>query len=120
MIRTTCAAVLAAIFLAAPAWAINDNFLKDAPVSRLGKDELDTFWAFLMKTLDTAPDGKIVQWKATKVTFTSKITLKRSFDESGLKCREVTIASDSGDRKMSGVYQLCKTGKGWEFHGPSK
>jgi len=119
MIRTIFAAALAAIFFTAPAWAINDSFLKDAPISRLSKDELDVFWAFTMKTLDTAPDGKTVVWKAPKTAFTSKITLKRSFDDGALKCREVTIASDSGDRKMSGLYQLCKKDKGWEFRSPS-
>jgi surface antigen len=120
MTRNNFAAALAAIFFAAPAWAINDSFLKDAPISRLSKDELDVFWAFTMKTLDTAPDGKTMVWKAPKTTFTSRITLKRSFDDGGLKCREVTIASESGDRKMSGVYQLCKTGKGWEFRSSTK
>ena len=120
MARNGIAAAFAAVFFIAPAWALNDSFLKDAPVSRLSKEEFDALWAFAMKTLDTTPDGKTVEWKATKATFTSKITLHRSFTDGALKCREVTIDSDSRDRQMRGRYELCKKGKDWEFRAPSR
>jgi surface antigen len=120
MARNGIAAALAAIFLIAPAWALNESFLKDAPLARLSKDEFKAFWAFAMDTLDTTPDGKTVEWKATKATFTSKITLQRTFTDGTLKCREVTVESDSGDRQMHARYQLCKMGKGWEFRAPSR
>ena len=118
MTRNGIAAAIAAIFLAAPAWALNESFLKDAPVSRLGEDELKVFWAFAMKTLDTTPDGKTVEWKATKATFTSKLTPQKTFTDGALKCRDVIIDSDSGDRQMRGLYTLCKKGKEWEFKTP--
>jgi hypothetical protein len=114
------AAALAAMLLTAPTWAQYDSFLKDAPVSRLNKEEAGAFWAFIMTTLDTTPDGKTVEWKATKATFTSKITPERSFSDGALKCREVTIDSDSGDRQMRGRYELCKKGKDWEFRSPPR
>jgi len=114
------AAAIAAMFLMAPTWAQYDSFLKDAPVSRLNKEEVEAFWAFMMKTLDTTPDGETVEWKAPKTTFTSKITLQRSFNDGALQCRELTIDSDSRDRQMRGVYELCKKGKGWEFRTPSR
>ena len=115
MTRNVIAAAIAAIFFVAPAWALNESFLKDAPVSRLGEDEFKALWAFAMKTLDTVPDGRTVEWKATKATFTSKLTPQRTFTDGALKCREMTIDSDSGDRQMRGLYTLCKKGKDWEF-----
>jgi surface antigen len=118
MTRNGIAAAIAAIFFTAPAWALNDNFLKDAPISRLTEDELKVFWAFTMTTLDTTPDGKTVEWKGTKTPFTSKLTLRRTFTDGKLKCRDVTIDSDSRDRQMRGVYTFCKTGKDWEFKSP--
>jgi surface antigen len=72
-----------------------------------------------MNALDTAPDGTTVEWKAPKTPFTSKLTLHRTFTERGLKCREVTIDSDSGDRQARGLYGFCKKGKDWEFKLPS-
>jgi surface antigen len=118
MVRNGIAAAIAAIFFTAPAWAMNDSFLKDAPISRLSEDELKVFWDFAMNTLDTTPDGATVEWKATKTTFTSKLTLQRTFTDGGLKCRGVTIDSDSGDRQARGLYTFCKKGKDWEFKSP--
>jgi surface antigen len=119
MTRGGIAATLAAVFFTAPAWALNDSFLKDAPVSRLSEDEFKVFWAFTMETLDTTPDGKTVEWKAAKTAFTSKLTPRKTFTDGGLKCREMTIDSDSGDRQMRGLYGFCKKGKDWEFKTPS-
>jgi surface antigen len=118
MAKNSVAAVIAAMFLIAPAWALNESFLKDAPVSRLSEDEFKAFWAFVTKTLDTEPDGKTVQWRAPKATFKSDMTLRRSFTDGGLKCREAVVASDSGDRQMRGIYQLCKKGNDWKFKEP--
>jgi surface antigen len=120
MARNGIAAAFAAIFFIAPAWALNESFLKDAPVSRLSEDEFKAYWAFAMKTLDATPDGKTVEWKATKAAFTSRITLQRSFTEGTLKCREVIVDSDSHDRQMRARYELCKKGKDWEFRAPSR
>jgi len=120
MARNGIATAFTAIFFIAPAWALNDSFLRDAPVSRLSEDEFKAFWAFAMNALDTTPDGKTVEWKATKATFTSKITPQKTFTDGTLKCREVTIDSDSRDRQMRGRYDLCKKGKDWEFRAPSR
>lgn len=117
--RSGIAAATALIFFAAPAWALNESFLKDAPVSRLSEEEFTAFWAFVMKTLDTAPNGKTVEWKAAKTAFTSKLTPQRDFTDGALRCRELTIDSDSRDRQMRGRYEFCKKGKDWEFKTPS-
>jgi surface antigen len=120
MARNGIAAAIAAIFFIAPAWALNESFLKDAPVSRLSEDEFKAFWAFAMNALDATADGKTVEWKATKAAFTSKITLQRTFTDGTLKCREVIVDSDSRDRQMRARYELCKKGKDWEFRAPSR
>jgi surface antigen len=119
MTRSGIAAAIAAVFFSAPAWALNESFLKDAPVSRLSEEEFTAFWAFVMKTLDTAPNGTTVEWKAARTTFTSRLTPQRDFADGALRCREMTIDSDSHDRQMRGRYAFCKKGKDWEFKTPS-
>jgi surface antigen len=120
MTRNGIAAAVAAIFLVAPAWAVNESsLLKDAPVSRLSEAEFKAFWAFAMNALDTTPDCTTVEWKAPKTTFTGKLTLQRSFTEGALKCREVIVDTDSRDRQMRALYALCKKGKDWVFKTPS-
>jgi surface antigen len=107
---------VAAALLASPALALNWNAFKDAPISRLSEEELRSFRAVVLKTLDEAPDGTTVEWKAPKAVFASKITPLNRFDDAGMKCRDATIESDSHDRQMRGRYTFCKKGKSdWEF-----
>jgi surface antigen len=111
---------VAAALLAWPAFALNWNVLKDAPISRLNEDEVKIFRAFVLKTLDQTPDGTAVEWKAPKTPFTSKITPLNRFDDAGTPCRDATIESDARDRHMRGRYTFCKKGKGdWEFATPA-
>ena len=111
---------VAAALLASPVVALNWNVFKDAPISRLNEDEVRSFRAVILKTLDEASDGKMIEWKAPKTAFTSKITPLNRFDDAGMKCRDVTIESDSQDRQMRGRYTFCKKGKDdWEFKTPS-
>src|SRR5262245_671418 len=103
---------LLAVVLAAPTFAIDTRFLKDAPITRLTESELRTFKAFVDKTLDEGADGASAEWKAPKTVFTSQITLTKSFTEGNLKCREATIASRAQDREERGNYIFCKSAKG--------
>lgn len=112
-------AVLTLVF-AVPAFGINTNVFKDAPITRLSGEELKVFRGFVMKTLDETPNGMTVEWKAPKTRFTSKITPRKSFSEGDMKCREATVESDSHDRYARGLYVFCKGGKGdWEFKIPA-
>ena len=107
---------VAAALLASPVLALNWNVFQDAPISRLNEEEVKTFRAVVLKTLDDTPDGTTVEWKAPKTVFTSKITPLNRFDDAAMKCRDATIESDARDRHMRGRYTFCKKGKGdWEF-----
>lgn len=103
----------------APALAINMGGFKDAPLTRLSADEVKQFRAAVMKTLDTAPDGTTVEWKAPKTPFVSKITLLKTVSEGKRKCRDATIESESRDRLERGTYSFCKAASGdWGFAKP--
>jgi surface antigen len=108
---------LVALALAAPAaLALNMSGFRDAPLTRLNKEELKAFRAAVMKTLDETPDGMTVEWKAPKTRFASRITPQKSFADGKRKCRETTVESDAHDRFQRGLYTFCKTEKGeWEF-----
>jgi surface antigen len=110
---------LIAVAAAGAAFAINSSVFHDAPVTRLSTAELEAFRLFVEKTLDEAPDGKTVEWKAPQTRFVSKITPHNSFTQAGNRCRETTIDSDSHDRQMRGRYLFCKVSTGaWEFALP--
>ncbi len=101
------------------AYAINTSVFLDAPITRLSTEELEAFSAFVDETLEGAPDGKTVEWKAPKTRFLSKLTPGKTFTQSGQKCREMTIESDSHDRFQRGRYVFCKHGSGaWQLSQP--
>jgi len=110
-----------ALALAAPANAVNINVFKDAPITRLTGEELKAFRAIVMKTLDEAPDGTTVEWKAPKTRFVSKITPQKGYSEGEFKCRDATIESDAHDLFQRGLYTFCKGAKGdWQFKLPAQ
>ena len=108
------------LLAAAPAFAINMNGFREAPITRLSEGELKTFRAAVMQVLDQLPDGSSVEWKAPKATFTSKITPARTYTDGKLKCRDAVIESDSRDRYQRGLYSFCKMANGeWQFKLPA-
>ena len=117
---TRATLLLLSLALAAPpALALNMTGFREAPITRLNKEELKAFRAAVMRTLDETPDGMTVEWRAPKTRFVSKITPQKSFADGKRKCRDATVESDSHDRFQRGLYTFCKTEKGdWEFRSP--
>ena len=111
---------IVALALAAPAWAINMNGFKDAPITRLSAVELKSFRAAVMQVLDQSADGTTVEWKAPTTKFVSRITPTKTYPDGKLKCREAIIESDAHDRFQRGLYTFCKAANGdWQFKSPA-
>ena len=112
--------ILTLVVLAVPAWALNMSGFRDAPLTRLTAEELKTFREFVMKTLDDTPDGTLVEWKAPKTQFVSKITPLKTYTGK-VPCRDASIESDARDRFQRGRYTFCKQENGeWQFARPPK
>lgn len=115
-----CLIMLALLGLAAQASAINMSGFRDAPLTRLDAEELKAFRAAVMKTLNETPDGTMVEWKAPRTRFVSRITPLNSSTQGKRKCREATIESEARDRFQRGVYFFCKATNGdWQFSSPA-
>jgi surface antigen len=111
--------ILTLVALAGPAAALNMSGFRDAPITRLTAEELKTFRAFVMKTLDDTADGTMVEWKAPKTPFVSKITPLKTYTGGKTPCRDATIESDARDRFQRGRYTFCKEPNGeWQFARP--
>ena len=113
------ALLLLALLVAGPAFGLNMSGFREAPVTRLSEEELKAFRAFVMKTLDETPDGTMVEWKAPKTPFTSKVTPLKTYGGERFPCRDATIESDARDRFQRGRYTFCKGRNGeWQFSRP--
>jgi surface antigen len=111
---------LAFAVVAVPAVAMNMNVFQDAPITRLNADEVKAFRAAVMKILDEGADGTMVEWKAPKTEFTSKITPQKRFTDGKYECREAVVESEAHDRFQRGRYTFCKGQKGdWVFRNPT-
>lgn len=109
------AIVLTLLAMAVPASALNMSGFRDAPLTRLSEEELKAFRAAVMKVLDETPDGTMVEWKAPKTPFVSKITPLKTY-EGKFPCRDATIESEARDRFQRGRYTFCKTRNNeWQF-----
>jgi surface antigen len=113
------ALLLLVLLTAGPAFGLNMSGFREAPITRLTEEELKAFRAFVMKTLDDTPDGTMVEWKAPKTQFTSKITPLKTYASEKYPCRDATIESDARDRHQRGRYTFCKARNGeWQFSRP--
>lgn len=102
-----------------PAFAINMNGFKGAPIALLTAEEKKTFHTALVQVLNQSPDRTTVEWKASKTKLASRITPLKRFDEGQLRCRETLIESDAQSQSHRGVYVFCKDIKGeWQFKQP--
>jgi surface antigen len=111
--------LLLALLAAGPAFGLNMSGFRDAPITRLTEEELKAFRAAVMKVLDETPDGTMVEWKAPKTPFTSKITPLKTYTGGKAPCRDATIESDARDRFQRGRYTFCKQSNGeWQFSRP--
>ena len=107
------------LFAACPALALNMSGFRDAPITRLSQEELKAFRAEVMRILDETPDGTMVEWKAPKTPFTSKVTPLKTYTGGKLPCRDATIESDARDRFQRGRWTFCKQSNGeWQFARP--
>ena len=113
--------LLSAALLAAtvPAFALNMSGFREAPITRLSAEELKAFRVEVMRILDETPDGTMVEWKAPKTPFTSKITPIKTYTGGKARCRDATIESDARDRFQRGRWTFCKQSNGeWQFAKP--
>src|SRR5262245_640172 len=112
---------LVLLALAGTSWALNMSGFRDAPITRLTAEELKAFRAAVMKVLDETPDGTMVEWKAPKTPFVSKVTPVKTYTGGKVPCRDATIESDARDRFQRGRYTFCKEPNGeWQFATPPR
>ena len=108
------AAALGGFFAATNAFAINEMFAKDMPISRMTEEDLRIAGSALRKALDTGPDGKAHEWKNPKTSAAGTIVPTKAFEHKGLPCRGVELETTAGGRTARSQWSVCKTPQGWK------
>jgi surface antigen len=112
--RSACIAAAALVLACTPAFAINDMFAKDAPITRMTAEDFEIAGAVLRNALDRGRDGESFEWKNAATAASGTITVVDSFERQGMKCRGASfVISARGETSKTG-WNLCRTADGWK------
>jgi surface antigen len=90
--------------------------LATSPMSRFNEADNMLFKANLDKALASGSDGVTLAWKNERTPAAGSVTLQKSFDSKGMKCRELLIANSYKTLKGEGVHTFCQNSAGeWKL-----
>ena len=116
--RAAGASVLAALFAAAmaspAAFAINEMFAKDAPITRMTQEDFEIAGAVMRKALDEGEDGHAYPWNNRATAASGTVTPLAAFTRQGMRCRGAAFAITTRGETSRSQWNLCRTAEGWK------
>jgi surface antigen len=104
--------------VAAPAWAFNTSFLRDAPLAYFTDTDWSMFKGALDKALNENADGAAAQWNNSSSGSSGEITPLKTREVNSTTCRETRIVNRAQGLIATGDYLLCKAADGeWTIGG---
>jgi len=111
--RIVAAAALS--LLAAPAaFAINEMFARDAPITRMTQEDFDIAGAVMRKALDEGEQGKAYPWNNPATSASGTVTPLASFTRQGVQCRGAAFTITTRGKTSRSQWNLCRTPQGWK------
>lgn len=115
--RPAAAAALAAAVAAtsaATAFAINDMFARDAPITRMTQEDFDIAGAVMRKALDEGQEGHAYPWNNPATSASGTVTPLASFTRQGMSCRGAAFTITTRGQTSRSEWNLCRTPAGWK------
>ena len=95
--------------------AAEGYFLKDAPVSRMTKEDFAIANPVIRKALDEGQAGEAYAWNNPATAASGEITLRSApFESRGTTCRRAQFSVSAGGLKNVSAWTLCKMPDGWK------
>ena len=108
-------AAAVALTLASPAaHAANELFAKDAPITRMTKDDFEIAGAVMRKALDEGEDGRAYPWNNPATSASGTVTPLAPFTRQGLRCRGAAFTITTRGETSRSQWNLCRTAEGWK------
>lgn len=108
-------AVAALALAAAPAFAINEMFAKDAPIARMTAQDLEIWSGAIRDALDRGHDGDSFNWSNPATKASGTIRVVASFERQGMSCRGAEFTNTARGETSRTAWNLCRTPQGWKF-----
>jgi surface antigen len=103
-----CVALVALAAVGAPVLASNVQFLRDAPIAKMTKEDLALFQTNMHEALEQDADGTTRRWKNPNTGASGALTPVSTFDQNGVKCRRLEIVNSVQGLTGRSTLNMCK------------
>lgn len=111
----SCVALLL-LFVIAPGMAHAQYWLKNAPVSRLTKQDFDIANPVVYRALDEGKEGQVYDWNNPGTGASGSVKLMSDpFSRENMMCRRAQFTIAAGGSSSVSTWMLCKLPEGWKF-----
>jgi surface antigen len=104
----------------APAMAQYASLLRDSAAQRFDDEDLRMFLDNARKALNETPDNQTTSWENPKTRHRGEVTVLRSFEAMGGRCKEVKVLNQAQGRKESNNFNLCQVDGKWRLVSASQ
>lgn len=111
--------ILALLTLAAfPALAQSwRGMLRNTPAEKFQDEDWAVFLKQVYQTLDQAPENQPVTWERPETQRRGVLTVLRSYESKGRRCRELRVQNEGDGRKADNNFNLCSVDGKWRLVG---
>lgn len=103
---------LAASSALAQSWR---GMLRNTPAERFQDEDWAVFLKQVYKTLDEAPENQPVTWERAETRRHGVLTVLRSYESKGRRCRELRVQNEGDGRKADNTFNLCNVEGKWRL-----
>jgi surface antigen len=98
--------------LSARATASNLQFLRDAPISKMTKEDSALFQAAMREALEHDADGVTRRWENPKTGASGTLTPVSTSMHDGVKCRKIEIINNVQGQSGRSAFDMCRQPNG--------
>jgi surface antigen len=96
------------------------SLLRDSAAQRFDDEDLRLFLDTARKALDGAPENQAQKWENPKTRHGGEITVLRSFEAMGGRCKELKVQNQAQGRKETSNFNLCHVDGKWRLVSASQ
>ncbi len=120
MITRHLSVALLLLGLNVPVAASNVQFLRDAPVAKMTKEDQALFRKALYAALEENADGAATRWENPDTQASGVLTPLSTFERDGMRCRRIEIANNIQGTSARSAFDLCRHPDGrWRSAAPT-
>ena len=91
------------------------GLLKNTPAERFDEEDIRLFMESARKALDELPDKQALSWENPKTRAKGELTVLRSFESKGRRCKELRVRNEVPGRKGDTRLSFCSVDGKWRL-----